>query len=328
MNVHDAKNAGHKWFIFLRNSYYYAIEIQHVAEVLQLSAFISAPISLRGCVGFCSFRGTLVPVVDIEKLVDQSFSQEAPLISPLDNSKSSYIVTILNIEGILIGLILDKFIETSEILLNSETDSDQQRSNPFIESAISYRSAALSKIKTQSLRELASTCQAAKPLAEKSDFSRQDTPSHQQIMDLLCIKISDTKIGIPLSNVVEIIEGFSVSPLFRVSKIIRGLINLRGQIIPCVDISESLGLPVRKLLENNKFVILRFNERDLALCVDSVSKIFHFQQELFQDIDSTLSESNAEFLGGIIEAKPERVFMLCVDSIFNSKHIVQYAEAI
>ncbi len=70
-------------------------------------------------------------------------------------------------------------------------------------------------------------------------------------------RIERVLFGIPVEHVIEIIEGYDVTPLFKVPPIVRGLLNLRGQVLACLDISVELGLPPRRLEERNQFVVLK-----------------------------------------------------------------------
>ena len=59
---------------------------------------------------------------------------------------------------------------------------------------------------------------------------------------------------IKLDQILEVIEGYKITPFFAVPKILRGLINLRGTVIACLDISEKLGFDLRILDMNTKFM--------------------------------------------------------------------------
>ena len=128
------------------------------------------------------------------------------------------------------------------------------------------------------------------------------------------------------SDLLEVIEGYSVEPLFQTTTFLRGLINLRGQIIACVDISETIGLRSRKMEEKNQYILLQDNERDLALCIHSISKKQKFRRSQIQNVEHIFSGELADYLLGIIEASPDRIFVISGPKIFASKHLLPYQE--
>src|SRR5262249_60634275 len=81
----------------------------------------------------------------------------------------------------------------------------------------------------------------------------------------LCARVERVLFGIPVEHVIEVIEGYDVTPLFKVPPLVRGLINLRGQVLACLDISGELGLPPRPLDERNQFVVLTHEPPAFAL---------------------------------------------------------------
>jgi chemotaxis signal transduction protein len=122
------------------------------------------------------------------------------------------------------------------------------------------------------------------------------------------------------------VEGYSVEPLFRTNSFLRGLINLRGQIIACVDISEAIGLPRRKMEEKNQYILLQHDDQDLALCIDSISKKQKFPRSQIQNVEHIFSGELADYLLGIIETGGDRIFVISGPKIFASKYLEPYQE--
>mgnify|MGYP001472967026 CR=1 FL=1 len=67
-----------------------------------------------------------------------------------------------------------------------------------------------------------------------------ETGAGQEI-DFMLALIKNSTLAIEITKVLEVIEGFEVTPLYKVSDYIRGLINLRGQVLACIDLAQYLG---------------------------------------------------------------------------------------
>ena len=77
--------------------------------------------------------------------------------------------------------------------------------------------------------------------SDRNDSTLQDTEAGFAI-DFMLARIKDSTVAIEITKVLEVIEGFEVTPLYKVSDYIRGLINLRGQVLACIDLARYLGL--------------------------------------------------------------------------------------
>ncbi|HJD45370.1 MAG TPA: chemotaxis protein CheW [Candidatus Mediterraneibacter norfolkensis] len=79
--------------------------------------------------------------------------------------------------------------------------------------------------------------------------------------------------AVPTEQVIEIITNHSIRPLPLVPDYVRGIINLRGQIIPIIDIRLRLGKPFLEYSSTTCIIILDIGSDRIGICVDSVSQV-------------------------------------------------------
>ena len=79
--------------------------------------------------------------------------------------------------------------------------------------------------------------------------------------------------GVPTDYVVEIITNHSIRELPLVPDYVRGIINLRGQIIPIIDIRLKLNKPIAEFSSTTCVIILDIGADRIGICVDSVSNV-------------------------------------------------------
>ena len=91
-----------------------------------------------------------------------------------------------------------------------------------------------------------------------------------QALELLVFEIGGRTLGLPSSHVVEIVRAVAVTPLPRAPAIVEGVINVRGAIVPVIDIRARLGSPARPLAMSDHFVLARTGGRKVALHVNQV----------------------------------------------------------
>jgi purine-binding chemotaxis protein CheW len=89
----------------------------------------------------------------------------------------------------------------------------------------------------------------------------------------LRVRLGGGIVGIPATAVQEIVRAVAISVLPGAPPIIEGAINVRGHLVPVVDVRRRLGLPARVLDPEEFLVVLRVGERVVALRVDDVDDV-------------------------------------------------------
>ena len=98
----------------------------------------------------------------------------------------------------------------------------------------------------------------------------------------LIFVVDDLRIGLDAEYVVEILNGYTVTYLPMMPDYIRGIFNMRGQIIPMMDIRARLGKA--PLEEGNLLVVLNYNNNHLGILVDAVELMMDIPNELIMPI--------------------------------------------
>lgn len=95
----------------------------------------------------------------------------------------------------------------------------------------------------------------------------------RQPIKILTFQINNQEFSIDIMNVREIRRRSQTTPLPFVPKYIKGVINLRGTILPIIDLAERLGMPSDVNNERNVFIIVNIENKLAGLMVNSVSDI-------------------------------------------------------
>ncbi len=89
----------------------------------------------------------------------------------------------------------------------------------------------------------------------------------------LTFPISNEEFGIEIRSVREIIGIQKITIVPEMSHFVKGVINLRGKIIPVMDIRLKFGIQEREYDERTTIIVVHINEVDVGLIVDSVSEV-------------------------------------------------------
>jgi len=314
-------NAASYYSVFKKDEFHYCISIEYVRGVIRIPELILAPVKMPGFVGFLDFRNTLCPVLDIHALIRNE---------QVEAVKGPFSLMVLEFESSLFAVLIDRFVESLQMddeLQDPEAKTQLADTRQLVDEVFRYKGKALNRLSPQFLKSFVKN-NIKDQLKEHAHRLKPEElqDSNDTEIEMICFGIDHLRFGIPITDLLEVIEGYSVEPLFQTTTFLRGLINLRGQIIACVDISEAIGLPCRKMEEKNQYILLQDNERDLALCIDSISKKQKFRRSQIQNVEHIFSGELADYLLGIIEASPDRIFVISGPKIFASKYLIPYQE--
>ncbi len=95
----------------------------------------------------------------------------------------------------------------------------------------------------------------------------------------LTFNVGDEEYGINITNVVEIVGLQHISEIPDVPSYIRGVINLRGRVIPILDVRLRFGLPARPYDERTPVIVVELDNVPTGMVVDQVTDVVSIPQE-------------------------------------------------
>jgi len=125
------------------------------------------------------------------------------------------------------------------------------------------------------------------------------------------LTVGDLLLGIDIEEIQEVLRDTTITPVPLADQAIRGLINLRGQIVTAIDLRRRLGLD--DLDANSSFMtmVLGTTEEPLALVVDSVGDVVEVTRDSFEAPPDTLKGEARRMIEGA--HKLERSLLLVLN---------------
>ncbi|RYF95798.1 MAG: chemotaxis protein CheW, partial [Caulobacteraceae bacterium] len=104
-------------------------------------------------------------------------------------------------------------------------------------------------------------------------------------------------------------------PLPQTPAYMRGVINLRGAVLPIMELAARLGLPVSELSERSVIIVVNVGERLLGLLVDAVSDIISVTQENIQPPPDVGYDQSRSFIRGLISMESRMISEIALDRL-------------
>jgi purine-binding chemotaxis protein CheW len=105
----------------------------------------------------------------------------------------------------------------------------------------------------------------------------------ETIFHLVTFTLVREEYGIEISSVQEIIRATDITPVPGAPLHVSGVINLRGKIIPVVDLRKRFGLPEAGVTEEQRIVVVELGEKRLGMLVDSVSQVIKIPSAVIEE---------------------------------------------
>lgn len=121
--------------------------------------------------------------------------------------------------------------------------------------------------------------------------------------------LKDQFFGVPVQKVQEVIRYQEMTRVPLVSQVIRGLINLRGQIVMAVDLRRRFGMEARPDCDLPMNVVVRTDDGPVSFLVDEIGDVLEVDDESFERPPATLQGQARELVRGVYKL-PERLLLV------------------
>ncbi len=144
---------------------------------------------------------------------------------------------------------------------------------------------------------------------------KEEEYSEGDIVQLVTFLLTDVEYGLDILQVHEIIRYPDMTRLPNTPPFIKGVINLRGSVIPVLDIRERFGFQRVKETESTRVIVIEANEKLFGLLVDNVHQVVRLPISHI-DPPSRLIEGISEvFIKGIGRAGGRLIVILNLESM-------------
>ena len=138
--------------------------------------------------------------------------------------------------------------------------------------------------------------------------SRATEPKEgERIVQLCAFVVGQEEYVIDIMRIREIIQPVRITSVPQAPAYLEGVINLRGAIIPVVDLRKRLGVAPNSAASKNKYIICSVGGRRVGLMVDAVTEVVRIPRDAIQKTPSLLSKSSF-FMG--VYGPPDRLKLL------------------
>jgi purine-binding chemotaxis protein CheW len=146
-------------------------------------------------------------------------------------------------------------------------------------------------------------------------------------LQIVVCELADEHYGLDIAKVFEIIRHQPITPVPRAPTFVKGVINLRGRIIPVVDLRARFGMPEVEPTKETRIVVAESPSTRVGLIVDGVSEVLHVPADAIEQTPAVAAGADAEYLRGIAKLGGRLVLLLELDGLFGAEERTALAGA-
>jgi len=141
----------------------------------------------------------------------------------------------------------------------------------------------------------------------------------------LTFQLAEEGYGIGILKVREIIGMLPVTPVPQTPMFLKGVINLRGQVIPVVDLRLKFGLMEEEYTERTSIIVVEVkglaNNIPIGIVVDTVSEVINIQAEEIEPAPTFGASINTNFILGMAKTEGGVKILLNIDQVLSAEEL-------
>jgi purine-binding chemotaxis protein CheW len=137
----------------------------------------------------------------------------------------------------------------------------------------------------------------------------------QTEIQLVAFKLGREEYGISILQVQEIKRMTDITRVPYTPDYIRGVMNLRGSVLPVLDLKKRLGLESNEITDDTRIVIVKVDDLSVGLIVDAVSEVMTIAQENIENSQTVVTSVAANYLDGVGKLENRLLILLNLEAI-------------
>ena len=147
---------------------------------------------------------------------------------------------------------------------------------------------------------------------------RVDNP----IIQLVGFRLDNEDYAIAITKIQEIILMKPITRIPQVPDFIEGLINLRGSVIPIVNLRKRFGLPARQVDDETRTIVVNIHDKTVGCIVDAVTQVMRINRDQIQPPPLSVLAIAHQYIAGLARLEDRLLIILDIERLFDEQSSV------
>ena len=151
---------------------------------------------------------------------------------------------------------------------------------------------------------------------------RQD----DELIQLVTFSIGEEEFGVDILKVQEIIRTMEITKVPRAQAFVEGVINLRGKVIPIIDLRRRFGLVSKTHDKHTRIIVIEISNMIVGFVVDSVSEVLRIPAATVEPPPPVVAGVESEYISGVGKLQARLLILLDLDKLLSSEDMEALAQ--
>ncbi|HEC25380.1 MAG TPA: chemotaxis protein CheW [bacterium] len=139
-----------------------------------------------------------------------------------------------------------------------------------------------------------------------------------EIVQLVTFKLGNEEFALDILKVQEINRIVEITKIPKAPDFVEGVINLRGRVIPIVDIRKKFHLSIKEATKDARVIVVNIMNKIIGLIVDSVSEVLRINSSTIQPPPPLIAGLDSDYIKGVGKLDERLIILLDIDKIFTT----------
>ncbi len=162
---------------------------------------------------------------------------------------------------------------------------------------------------------------------ENKDVNPQGRKVSEDILQLVSFNIGTEEFGVDILKVQEINRMVEITRVPRSPDFVEGIINLRGKVIPIIDLRKRFNLQITDHDKNTRIVVVDIEGQTMGMIVDSVSEVLRIPASTIEPTPDVVTSVDSDYIRGVAKLDNRLLIYLDLAKILTGEEYKMLAEA-
>jgi purine-binding chemotaxis protein CheW len=141
------------------------------------------------------------------------------------------------------------------------------------------------------------------------------TERNEDLKQLISFTVGEEEFGLEILSVKEVIRIQEVTWLPKAPSFVKGIINLRGDVIPIIDLRDKFGLAHREYTTLTRVIVVEIEGKLIGMVVDSASQVLRIPSDQIDPPPPVIGGLSQEYITGVGKIGESLIILLNINSI-------------
>jgi purine-binding chemotaxis protein CheW len=150
-----------------------------------------------------------------------------------------------------------------------------------------------------------------------ADASTRNTGG--ELLQLVSFNIGEEEFGVDILKVQEINRIVEITKVPRSPEFVEGVINLRGKVIPIIDLRKRFQMELKQADKDTRIVVVNIENQVMGMVVDAVSEVLRLPKDTIEPPPEIAMSIDSEYIQGVAKLEDRLLIFLDLSKVFSEK---------